>query len=317
MTTINRRARQARAITSRTSTSRASASRSDVSTPNRFVGRATVAGASLIAGSAFGVFGLAGAASADPPSSVSPNATVTPTPTASSCSKSDVVLVSRNTDLTTVSVRLASTSTGVSCDVSLHAYETEGSTWPTSGKQRLVGFATAHLTDAPQTLTVTGSSCFGQNDLVIGTTRNDGVDGPAPHYPDQVFASNTIASWIGGSACATSSPSPSPTPTPTPSPSPTPTPTQPTAVLPTQIMAPASVAPVAMTPSPSSSVLGEEFVQPPAPAATLPLATSRQLPFTGAPLTLEALAAAGLVGVGAVLYRIGRKRGDDSASLQD
>jgi hypothetical protein len=241
---------------------------------------------------------------------------VTPTPTASSstCSKSDVVLVSRNADLTTVSVRLASKSSGVSCDVSLHAYQTEGPTWPTSGTQKLVGFATAHLTDTPQTLTVTGSSCFGQNDLVIGTTRNDGVDGPLPRYPVQAFATNTIASWIGGTACPTSSPSPT-----TPAPTPTPTTTPPSGVLPTQIVAPASVAPAALTPSPSpsSSVLGEEFEQPPAPTATLPLATSQQLPFTGAPLTLEALAAAGLVGVGAVLYGIGRRRGDVGASPQD
>jgi hypothetical protein len=193
--------------------------------------------------------------------------------------------------------------------VSLHAYETQGPTWPASGTQRLVGFATAHLTDTPQTLTVTGSSCFGQNDLVIGTTKNDGVDGPLPHYPDRAFEANTIASWIGGSACPTSSATSTPTPTPTP------TTTPPAAALPTQIVAPASVVPAAVGPSPSSSVLGEEFAQAPVPVATLPLATSRQLPFTGAPLALEALAAAGLIGVGAVLYSVGRRRGDDGASL--
>jgi hypothetical protein len=78
------------------------------------------------------------------------------------------------------------------------------------------------------------------------------------------------------------------------------------------------VAPAAVAPSQSPAVLGEQFEQqPPVPTATLPLATSRQLPFTGAPLTLEAIAAAGLIGAGAVLYRFGRRRGDDSASLQD
>jgi hypothetical protein len=49
--------------------------------------------------------------------------------------------------------------------------------------------------------------------------------------------------------------------------------------------------------------------------ATLPVATSRQLPFTGAPLALEALAAAGLIGVGGVLYSIGRRRSAGRADL--
>ncbi|HEX7107010.1 MAG TPA: hypothetical protein VF218_13665 [Acidothermaceae bacterium] len=284
----------------------------------RFVGRATVAGASLFAGSALGVVGWAGVALADSPAAspaatTSPTTTTSPTATAAtSCTKSDVVLVSRNADLTTVSVRLASGSSGVSCDVSLHAYETEGPTWPTSGTQRLVGFATAHLTDTPQTLSVTGSNCFGQNDLVIGTTRNDGVDGPAPHYPDRAFASNTIATWIGGSACA--SPSPTSTSTTTPTSTPTPTPTAPTVVLPTElaVLPPPSSSPPA---SPSPSVLGVEFQQQPPPMATLPVATSRQLPFTGAPLALEALAAAGLIGVGGVLYSIGRRRSAGRADL--
>lgn len=268
-----------------------------------------------VGGSALAVFGWSPAAFAASPAAggATPAAsTPRPTPTLSSdCAKSDVVIVSRNADLTTVSVRLASGSSGVSCDVSLHAYQTDGPTWPTSGDQRLVGFATVHLTSDPQSLSVTGSSCYGQNDLVIGTTKNDGVDGPAPHYPVQVFASNTLATWIGGSACPT--PSVSPTVTPTTSVSPTatatstvtPGPTTPTTVLPLQLAAPSSPAP---------SVLGVQFAQSP-PTAVLPAA--QQLPFTGSPLALEALAAATLIGAGAVLFGIGRRRNAERAGSQD
>ncbi|HXR41694.1 MAG TPA: hypothetical protein VN738_04750 [Acidothermaceae bacterium] len=219
----------------------------------------------------------------------------------SDCSPSDVVVVSRNSDLTTVSVQLATAASGKACDVSLHAYATEGPTWPTSGTQRLVDFATVHLSDAPQTLSVTGSSCFGQNDLVMGTTRNDGVDGPLPHYPNHAFGSLLVTWWVGGSACTT------PTPTATVSPTSTVSPTMvasppsspPATVLPLQFVAPTPV----VLPSPSPTVLGEQFQNAP-PSAVGPTA----LPFTGQPVVIEALSALALVVLGSLLYLVSRRR---------
>jgi hypothetical protein len=229
--------------------------------------------------SSLGLVAASSGALADTASSPAPAVVSATVP---ACAKSDVIVVSRDADLTTVSVRLGSKSKTVSCDVSLHSYATDGATWATSGTQTVVGFATIHLTATAQTLSVQGSSCFGQNELVIGTKKYDGTDGALPHFPNGVFGKSiTIATWSGGAACppATGGNNP-PTNTPT------------VAVV-TPAVAP-SVAPAA--------VLGEVFV---APKAAAPAA---QLPFTGAPIATEFAAGAILLGLGALLIGASRLR---------
>jgi hypothetical protein len=208
--------------------------------------------------------------------------------TAPACAKSDVIIVSRDADLTTVSVRLGSKSKTVSCDVSLHSYATEGATWATSGTQTVVGFATIHLTPTAQTLSVQGSACFGQNELVLGTKKYDGSDGALPHFPNGVFGkSATLATWSGGAACPPATGGTNP---------PANTPTVP-AVTPT-VVTPTVVAPTA--------VLGEVLV---APKAAAPAAV---LPFTGAPIATEFAAGAILLGLGALLIGASRLRDEDA-----
>jgi hypothetical protein len=214
-------------------------------------------------------------------------ATDAPTSSAAACTKADVIIVSRNANLTDVSVRLAAASAQASCDVSLHAYQTDGPTWPTSGTQSEVGFATIHLTTAAQSLSVTGSPCFGQNELVIGTQRFDGTDGALPHFPNGVFGASTLAKWNGGTACTQPSTPPPSTPPPS---------TPPTNVLPEQFVAPQTAAPL--------QVLGETFVAPAAPKA--------QLPFTGQPIAAEIAAGAMLIGIGALLIAAGRRSETDN-----
>jgi hypothetical protein len=227
------------------------------------------------------IAGASGAlAATDAPATESPSANV---PT---CTKADVIIVTRNADLTTVSVRLASASANASCDVSLHAYKTDGPTWPTSGTQSQVGFATLHLTTTAQPLSVTGSPCFGQNELVIGTQKFDGTDGALPHFPNGVFGSTTIAKWNGGKACTT------------PPPSNPPTVNGPTIVEGEQFVAPeTAAAPL--------QVLGETFVAPPTAVAP------KALPFTGQPIAAEIAAGAMLVGIGALLIAAGRRSETD------
>jgi hypothetical protein len=233
-----------------------------------------------VGGSAVGLIGGASIASA-----------ATTAPSSTACGKADVVIVSRNADLTTVSVRLAAASAHKSCDVSLHSYQTEGATWATSGNQAVVGFATAHLTATAQTLTVAGSTCFGQSELVLGTQKHDGTDGALPHYPNGVFGSSVLASWSGGKACSPTTNGGTPPPTTTT--------ITPTGVLPEQFTTqpPPQVVPV--------SVLGETVVKPPAAAP------KAQLPFTGQPIATEVAAGAILIGLGALVIAAGRRRETD------
>jgi len=233
--------------------------------------------------------------------------------TASTCTKADVDLVSHNSHLTTVSVKLAAGSENVSCDVSLHSYETQGPTWETSGQQTFLGFATVHLTTTPQTLSVAAPPCFGQTELVIGTKRYDGVDGPLPHYPDGVFDSDiTIATWHGGAACASASVSPTATATGSTSPSatasvtPSVSPSVSASVLPEQLTASPSPSPsvapsTTVGPSPSASVLGLTLTKPP----------TSTLPFTGAPVLAEVALGFGLLASGALcgIYAWRRRSG--------
>jgi len=204
------------------------------------------------------------------------------TATVPACAKSDVIIVSRDADLTNVSVRLGSKSKTVSCDVSLHSYATEGATWATSGTQTVVGFATIHLTPTAQTLSVQGSACFGQNELVIGTKKYDGTDGALPHFPNGVFGKTaTLATWSGGAACPPAAGTSNP---------PANTPTVP-------VVTPAAAPTVA-----PAAVLGEVFTAP------KPAAPAAQLPFTGAPIATEFAAGAILLGLGALLIGASRLR---------
>ena len=230
--------------------------------------------------SSIGLVAASSGALADTASSPAPAVVSATVP---ACAKSDVIIVSRNADLTTVSVRLGSKSKTVSCDVSLHSYATEGATWATSGTQTVVGFATIHLTPTAQTLSVQGAACFGQNELVIGTKKYDGTDGALPHFPNGVFGkSATLATWSGGVACPPTTGGSNP-------PSNPPTP---------QVVTPA-VAPTA--------VLGEVLVAP-KPAAT----HAAELPFTGAPIATEFAAGAILLGLGALLIGASKLRDEDA-----
>jgi hypothetical protein len=230
--------------------------------------------------SSLGLVAASSGALADTASSPAPAVVSASVP---ACAKSDVILVSRNADLTNVSVRLGSKSKTVSCDVSLHSYATEGATWATSGTQTVVGFATIHLTATAQTLSVQGATCFGQNELVIGSKKYDGTDGALPHFPNGVFGKSvTIATWSGGAACAPTTDGTNP-----------PVNNPPANTPAVQVVTP-TVAPAA--------VLGEVFV---APKAAAPAA---QLPFTGAPIATEFAAGAVLLGLGALLIGASRLR---------
>jgi hypothetical protein len=229
--------------------------------------------------SSLGLVAASSGALADTASSPAPAVVSATVP---ACAKSDVIIVSRNADLTTVSVRLGSKSKTVSCDVSLHSYATDGATWATSGIQTVVGFATIHLTPTAQTLSVQGSACFGQNELVIGTKKYDGSDGALPHFPNGVFGKTaTLATWSGGAACPPTTDGNNP-----------PVVNTPTVVTP-------AVAPTA--------VLGEVLVAP-KPAA----AHAAVLPFTGAPIATEFAAGAILLGLGALLIGASRLRDEDA-----
>lgn len=129
-----------------------------------------------------------------------------PTPPAPSCAVSDIYVVSKNTNLTDVTVTLTSfaISQHKSCVVSLNSYETEGSTWATSGNQTFIDHAQVTLTshNPSAKLKVKAPKCFGQTDLYLGSTKYDGVDGPLPHYPQPIVPTNLIAAWNGGAKCA-------------------------------------------------------------------------------------------------------------------
>jgi len=206
------------------------------------------------------------------------------------CTPSDVVVMHRTADLTTVSVQLASGSAGVSCDVSLHSYETEGATWETSGTQTFLGFDSVHLTTSPQTLTVPAPTCFGQVDLVIGTTRFDGTNGPLPRFPNGVFPSSAVIDvQFVTKACGSGSPSPSVSPTATATSSVSPS----ASVLPTSTATETAQPEVSVVPSPSPSVLGVTI--------TKPTQQGGPLPFTGTPVGVEIGIGVALIGLGAAL----------------
>jgi hypothetical protein len=128
-----------------------------------------------------------------------------------------------------------------SLDFSMASYDTEGPTWPTSGKQTLRDYDTGTI-DADNmslTLSVAEPECFGQTDFYgqatvngtyfPGSTRYDGVEAPLPHYPDSPTPYGKLSGSAGGEECSTETPAPTPTPTeaptPTPTEAPTPTPT--------------------------------------------------------------------------------------------
>ncbi|MCX4750826.1 hypothetical protein OG455_35890 [Kitasatospora sp. NBC_01287] len=117
----------------------------------------------------------------------------------------------------TIQVKLdGDISKGCSYQISLASYSTEGPTWPTSGTQSFLGWATTTLSQSHRQakLDVSGSlpPCFGQIDLYSGGTKFDGTkgNGPLPKYPNGVFSNSLISAWNGGTACQG-------TPTPTPS----------------------------------------------------------------------------------------------------
>lgn len=135
----------------------------------------------------------------------------TTTPQAVACKTSDIQINSRNGDLSQVTIALKSSSIqkGVTtCDVSLNSYSAEGPTWPTSGVQALISHDTVTLTKAnpSATLHVQTASCYGQNDLYLGTKRFDGVDSPLPKYPHSPVPTDLITAWNGGKACAVATP---------------------------------------------------------------------------------------------------------------
>lgn len=144
---------------------------------------------------------------------------------------------------------------GCSQAFSLASYDTEGPTWPTSGKQTFLDFDTATISAAnpSATLTVAEPACFGQTDFYLGSIRYDGIEGPLPDYPDSPTPYDKISGSGGGEACVEET-SPTPTP-PTPTP-PTPTPTLPTLTQPT---------PTPATPTPGGEDLGATNPTPTAP----------------------------------------------------
>ena len=106
-------------------------------------------------------------------------------------------------DLSVVELKLLAPFT--TCDVSLYGYRTEGPTWETSGNQTPGDFDTVTLTteQPTATLAVDYEHCYYQNDLAIGKTRFDGVDGALPHYPNSSTPTNLLDHYNGGEACAT------------------------------------------------------------------------------------------------------------------
>lgn len=129
-----------------------------------------------------------------------PDVSACPTPVVV-CENSGALNWTRDAHLTTVTVTLKKGFD--SCDVSLNSYETEGPNWETSGTQVFIDHATAHLTkeNPTATLTVKVQGCFQQQDLYIGTTRYDGVDGALPHYPNSATPAGLIDHWNGATDC--------------------------------------------------------------------------------------------------------------------
>jgi hypothetical protein len=117
------------------------------------------------------------------------------------CSDSGSLTWTKNADLSTATVTLKDGFS--SCDVSLNSYDTQGAIWETSGVQAFVDHATAHLTKAnpTATLTVKVQGCFQQQDLYIGTTRYDGKDGALPLYPSSSTPAGLIDHWNGAGNC--------------------------------------------------------------------------------------------------------------------
>jgi hypothetical protein len=89
--------------------------------------------------------------------------------------------------------------------LSLATYETQGTTWQTSGTQQFVDHDVVTLTDANRTatLSVDAPRCYGQVDLYYGSTIHDGGSGPGhapvPHYPNITL--DPIRAGFGGQAC--------------------------------------------------------------------------------------------------------------------
>jgi LPXTG-motif cell wall-anchored protein len=194
-------------------------------------------------------------------------------------------------------------SRGCAYPVSLAAYETEGATWPTSGTQTLVGFATGLLTQQnPQLVLDLGGKlpkCFGQVDLYNGSEKYEGDK--APHYPKAVIGDDKIAWWNGGKACQSGTPTPTPTPSST-APTPTPSSTRPTGPSPS----PSPSKPATPTPSASTSAPA------PGPSATpgVPSGKPEVKPVSSTPTNLastgtDGTALALTAGAGAVLLGLG------------
>jgi LPXTG-motif cell wall-anchored protein len=159
---------------------------------------------------------------------------------------------------TKISVRLSDDShpgEGCEYDVSLASYNTQGSTWATSGTQTFLGWDTTTLGKSKREAKLDVSShaptCFGQIDLYGNDRKHDGVSAPLPKYPNATFPDDLITAWNGGKAC---------TPTPTASPSATPT-VKPSA-------SPSASASPSVTASPSATV------SPSATATASPSATA-------------------------------------------
>ncbi|MBD0695471.1 hypothetical protein [Streptomyces sp. CBMA123] len=143
---------------------------------------------------------------------------------------------------------------GCQYEFSLASYGTEGPTWPTSGRQTLLGWATVTLDRDRFRATLDVSAhlpeCYGQIDLYVGSERFDGVAGPLPRYPDSALEDRLVAAWNGGLPCEpkpTSSPTSSPTATPTVTPTATPTGT------PTATVSPTATATATVSPTPTAT----------------------------------------------------------------
>jgi hypothetical protein len=103
---------------------------------------------------------------------------------------------------------------GCSQAFSMASYDTEGPTWPTSGKQSLLDFDTATIDagNLSATLSVAKPDCFGQTDFYWGSTKYDGNEAPLPNYPGTPTPYDKISGSNGGSACAAESAPPPPSP---------------------------------------------------------------------------------------------------------
>ncbi|MER7672339.1 hypothetical protein ABTY61_28300 [Kitasatospora sp. NPDC096128] len=155
----------------------------------------------------------------------------------------------------------AESEANCSYQVSLATYGTEGPTWPTSGRQTFLGWATGTLTRAEPRASLDVSAylpeCYGQLDLYLGGEKFDGVDQPLPRYPDPVLAEEgrLIAAWNGGRPCE---PEPTAFPTVTPTASPTAGPT----ATPTPTTTASATATATATASPSASPTGRPTATP-------------------------------------------------------